>query len=103
MVYNAEDDDGPLLAAINADGTISGIADPALDRTIRDAVRDPLTTVYTPDQRMVRGPAIGHDPRGRDWAALVCTALARHGLRGVPIGYPQAPAPWDHDPPGLVY
>ena len=104
MVYSLDDPDtaGPL-AAVHPDGAITGTLDPALARTIRDAVRDPLTTVYTADHRMVLGPATRHDPRGRDWLGLVCAALARRGLRGVPVGYPQAPAPWDEDPPGLVY
>jgi hypothetical protein len=104
MVYHLHDLEtaGPL-AAVRPDGAITGTLDGALARTIRDAVRDPLATVYTPDQRMVVGPASRHDPRGRDWAALVCAALARRGLRGVPVGYPRAPAPWDDDPPGSVY
>ena len=104
VVYSLDDPDpaGPL-ATVHADGTITGTLDPALAHTIRAAVRDPLTTAYTPDHRMVLGPATRHDPRGRDWPGLVCAALARRGLRGVPVGYPQAPAPWDEDQPGLVY
>jgi hypothetical protein len=104
MVYNLYDlDTAAPLAAVRPDGAITGTLDGALARTIRNAIRDPLTTVYTPDHGMVQGPATRHDPWGRDWLGLVCAALARRGLRGVPVGYPQAPGPWDEDPPGLVY
>ena len=105
VIYHLDDLDADApLAAVYPDGRVTASsADSVLVRTVRDAIRDPLTTVYTPDQRLVVGPATRHDPRGREWAGLVCAGLARRGLRGVPNGYPEGPALQEAEPPGLAY
>lgn len=86
-VHRIDPRDKTVLATIHPEGAVTGTDDPALLRTIQEALADPAGD-YDPRLRaFVPGPASRYDSQSMEWAACVQNALFARGLTARAIGY----------------
>src|SRR5215217_3586680 len=89
--------DRTVLATIHPDGSVTGTANPALRRTIQEALADPVGDYDLRLRAFVPGPASRYDGRSLEWVACVQGALLARGLCGRALGYRRRP-PAGHAP-----